>query len=70
MSAVITMSEHVVPSAVAHSIFAKFVTNEKSKPSENLKGLRAQFGDETFRRTQMYDWSNSFKEGRTEVENM
>jgi hypothetical protein len=32
--------------------------------------LRAQFGDETLSRTQMYDWSKSFDEGWTEVENM
>jgi hypothetical protein len=40
------------------------------KPAEIPMRLRAQFGDEPLSRTQVYDWSNSFKEGRTEVENM
>jgi hypothetical protein len=40
------------------------------KPAEILMSIRDQFGDETLSRTQMYDWSRSFKGGRTEVENM
>jgi hypothetical protein len=30
--------------------------------------LRKQLDDETLSRTLVYDWSKSFKEGRTEVE--
>jgi hypothetical protein len=40
------------------------------KPAEILMRLGAQFSDETFSRTQVCDWSKSFKEGWTEVENM
>jgi hypothetical protein len=32
--------------------------------------FRAQFGDETLSRTQVYDRSRSFKEGWIEVENL
>jgi len=69
-SAVITMSEQVVPSAVAQRIVVTFLTNENVKPGEILMRLRAQFGDETLSRTQMYDMSKSFNKGRKEVENM
>jgi len=64
------MREQVVPSAVAQCIIVKFLTNENVKPAEILIKLREQFGDETFSRTQMYVWSKSFKDDRTEVENM
>jgi hypothetical protein len=55
LSVVITMSEQVVP----------FM-----KPVKILKGFGAQFGDEMLSRTQVYDWSKSFKEAQTEVEKM
>jgi hypothetical protein len=64
------MNEQVVPLAVAQRITIQFITNENVKPADILKRFRAQFGDETFSRTQLYDWSKSFKDGRTEVENM
>jgi hypothetical protein len=64
------ISEQVVPSAVAQRTVIKHLTNENVKPGEILKRLKAQFGDKTLSRTQMYDWSKSFKEGLTEVENM
>jgi hypothetical protein len=63
------MSEQVIPLAVAQSI-VKFVTNENVKLAEILISLRAQFSDETHSRIQVYEWKKSFKEGRTEVENM
>jgi hypothetical protein len=59
------MSAQVLPSAVAQSIVVKFLTNENVKPAEVLTRLRAQFSDETLSRTQVYDGSKSFKEGRT-----
>jgi glucan biosynthesis protein len=62
LSLVITMSEQVVPSAVAQRIMVKFVTNENVKPAEILMRLRAQFGDETLSRTLVYYWSKSFRE--------
>jgi hypothetical protein len=67
---VITTSEQVVPSTVAQHIIVKFLTNESVKPAEILLRLRAQFGDKMLSSTQMYERSKSFKEGRTEVENM
>jgi len=60
----------VAPSAVAQRIIVKFLTNEKVKSTEIQARLRARFVDETLSRAQVYDWSKSFKEGRTEVENM
>jgi hypothetical protein len=60
----------VVPSAVGQRILVKFLANEKVNPAEILKRLGAQFGDETLSRTHVYDSSKSFKEGRTEGENM
>jgi len=60
----------VVLSAVVQRLVVKFPANENEKSAEILKRLRAQFDDETLSRTQMYDWSKSFKEGQTEVENM
>jgi hypothetical protein len=61
---VITISEQVVPSAVVQCIVDKFLTNENVKAADILMRLRVDFGDKTFSRTQVYDWSNSFKEGQ------
>jgi hypothetical protein len=60
----------VIPSAVAQRILVKFLPNENVKPAEVLKRRRAQFDDKTPSRTQVYDWNESFKGGRSEVENM
>jgi len=70
LSVVITVSEQMVPLAVAQRIIVKFITNENVKPAEILMIFRTNFGDETLSRTQVYEWSKSFKEGRTVVENM
>jgi len=59
LSIVITMNEQVVPSADEQSIIVKFLTNGNVKPAEILDRLRAQFGDETLSRTQVYDWYKS-----------
>jgi hypothetical protein len=64
------MGVQVVPSAVAPRIIVKFLTNRNVKLAEILKRFRVQFDDEILLWTQVYDWSNSFKEGRTEAENM
>jgi hypothetical protein len=64
------MSEQVVPSGIVQRIITKSLTNENVKPAEISLRLRAQFGDETLSRTQMYDWSKSCKSNRKEVENM
>jgi hypothetical protein len=69
LSAVITMSEQVVPSAVVQSITFKFLTNGNVKSAKILIRLRAQIGNETFSRTPVHDSRKSFKDGRTEVEN-
>jgi hypothetical protein len=67
LSVAITKGEQVVPSNVAKRITVKFISNEKIKPAEILRRLRAQFGDGTLSRTQVYDWSKYFKKCRTEV---
>jgi hypothetical protein len=48
------------------------VSNEQKhvEPTEILMRLRAQFVDETLPKTQVYDWSKSFKERQKEVENI
>jgi hypothetical protein len=61
------MSEQVVPSVVVQCIIVKFLTNENVKPVGILTRLTVQFSDEMLSRTQVYDWSKSFKEGWTEV---
>jgi len=59
----------MVPSAVALCII-KFLTSKNVKPAQILTKLKAQFTEETFSRIQGYDYTKSFKEGQTEVENM
>jgi hypothetical protein len=54
------MSKQKVSLAVVHCITVKFLTSELA---EILTKLTAQFNDETHSRTQVYDWSKSFKEG-------
>jgi hypothetical protein len=70
LSAVITMNEQVVPSAVTQRITVKLLTNENVKNASIPLRLRAWFRDETLSKTQVYDCSKSFKEGRKEVGNM
>jgi hypothetical protein len=60
---VITKSEQAVPLVVAQGITVKFLANENKIPAEILTRLRAQFGDKTISRSQVYGWSKSFKEG-------
>jgi hypothetical protein len=62
------MSGQVVPSILAQGVIVKFLTNENVKCPEILNRRRVQFGGETLSRTPVYDWSNSLKDGRTEVE--
>jgi len=61
LSAVIMISEQVVPSAVVQCIIVKFLTNKNMKPAEILMILRAHFGDETLSKTQVCNWNKSFK---------
>jgi hypothetical protein len=65
----ITMSEQEVPSSVAQRIIIKFLTTEGVKPSEILRRLKAQFGDNTLKKTQVYAWHKQFLGGREAVEN-
>jgi hypothetical protein len=62
IAVVISMSVQVVPSAILQRIVVKFLTNAKVKSAEILKGLRAQFNDETLSRTQAYDGVSHLKE--------
>jgi hypothetical protein len=64
------MREQVLYSAVAQQIILTFLAKETVKPAEILTRLRAQSSNETLLRTHLYDWNKSFKEGRTEVENI
>jgi hypothetical protein len=64
------MTEQVFPSDVSQRVIVKILTNKSVKSAEILTRLRAQFGDETFSSTQVYNWIKSFKEGRTEVKNL
>ena len=54
------MSEQEVASSVAQRIIIKFLTKEGVKPSEILTRLKAQFGDATLSRTQVFDWASKF----------
>jgi len=48
----------VVPSTVVQCIIVKLLTNKNVIPAEILMmRFRAQFGDETLSRTQLYDWN-------------
>jgi hypothetical protein len=44
--------------AIAHHIFVKFLTDKNVKPAEILSRLKAQFGDETVSRPEVYDSSS------------
>jgi hypothetical protein len=55
LSAVIKMSEQVVPSVVAQRIIIKILTNGNVKPADILTRLRAQFADEKLSRILMYE---------------
>ena len=63
------MSKQAVPASVAQRIIIKFLAKEGVKSSEILTKLLAQFGEETLSKTQVYEWSRKFKEGREKVEN-
>jgi hypothetical protein len=54
----------MVPLAVARCIIVKFLTSENVKPSVIHTRLKAQFGDEMFSRTEIYDRSKLFKEAK------
>jgi hypothetical protein len=64
LSAVILIFGQVVPPAVAQRIIIKLLTNENVKLTEILTRLRARFSDETLSKTQLYDWSKSFKDAK------
>ncbi|XP_014487491.1 PREDICTED: putative uncharacterized protein FLJ37770, partial [Dinoponera quadriceps] len=61
------MSERNVPSSVSQRIIIKFLTAKSVKLSDILKRLEAQFGDNTFKRTQVYEWHKQYLEGRETV---
>jgi hypothetical protein len=70
LSVVITMSEQVVPSAVAQCIVVKFLNNKNVKLVEILMKLRARFDNKTLSRTQCISGVKSLTEGRKEIENI
>jgi hypothetical protein len=63
-------SDHNERISGSFRIIVKFLINENLKRAEIFVKLRAQFDDETLSRTQVYNWSKSFKEGRAEIENV
>jgi hypothetical protein len=65
LSIVIATKEQVFPSAMAQRIIVKILSSENVKSVQILKRCIAQMS-----RTQKYDWSKSFKEGRVTFENM
>jgi len=64
-----TMSEQQVRPSVAQRIIIKFLANEGVSATEILGRLRAQFGENTLSRTQVFDWHKKFRDGRSTVEN-
>jgi hypothetical protein len=60
----------MIPSAVVQCIVVKFISNKNVRPAEILVICGAQFDDEMLSRIQVYDWSKSFEEGWTKVENI
>jgi hypothetical protein len=60
LSALITVNEQVVSSAVAQRIIVVFLSKGNVKLAEILTRLRAHFSDEVLSTTQMCDWSMSF----------
>jgi hypothetical protein len=64
------MNEQGFPLAVGQHIIVKCITSENVKSTEVPTKIRSEVGDETLSWAQECDWSKSFKECRTEVENM
>jgi hypothetical protein len=67
---VVMMSEQVVPSPVVQYIIAKFIIKKTWNLLKFWWNSEKSFGDGMHSRTQVYDWSKSFKEGWIDVENM
>lgn len=65
----VTMSEQEVPPSIAQRVIIKFLAAEGAKPTEILRRLTAQFGEETLSRARVFAWHKQFVEGRDRVEN-
>ena len=64
------MSEQLVPSSIAQRIVIKFLTVENVKASEIFTRIQKQFGDNSLKRSQVYEWHQKFSAGRNEVANL
>lgn len=68
--------EHVDSAQGSRSAFSSIMSRQEMYPSVaqrifiNLCWLSAQFGDETFLTTQVYDWHKKNSDGREAVENV
>lgn len=65
----ITMSEQKLASSVAQRIITKFLTTKGVKLLKISRRLKTQFGNNTFKKIQVYMWHKPFLRGRKAVEN-
>ncbi|KAJ8938580.1 hypothetical protein NQ318_013634 [Aromia moschata] len=63
------MREKGVHVSVEQRIIIKILAKEGVNPTEILRRLQAQFGDNTLSRTRVFAWHNEFSGGREKVEN-
>lgn len=63
------MSETDLHISVEKRIIIKFLAKEGVNPTEILRRLQAQFGDNTLSRTRVFAWHKEFSGGRETVEN-
>jgi hypothetical protein len=49
--------------SVEQCCIIRFLVKEKVKLAEIIRGLSAQYGEETLSRASVYDWCNIFFEG-------
>lgn len=69
LTVTVTMSESSVHCSVEQRIIIKFLTNEGVNSTEILTRLRAQYGDQCLSKSRVFEWSKSFRDGRTHVAN-
>ena len=63
MAALLEICSHVEQRAVT-----RFLSNEGARPSEIYRRMKAQYGDSSLKQNRVFKWANSFKEGRTSVQ--
>ncbi|KAJ8962129.1 hypothetical protein NQ318_018086 [Aromia moschata] len=63
------MRENGVYVSLEQRIIIKFLAKEGENPTEILRRLQAQCGDNTLSRTRVFAWYKEFSGGREKVEN-